>query len=178
MVQRGVAEFYALQTAARLEMTDDVSTIRNAATMVGFYSSAAGQDKMSLAEAGQQKSRNHFLTYQGGFTAALLLDRAIRERSTGAKSLDDVMRWLYASFDRSSRLYSSMDLARGIREAGGYDATELFAKSVFGRLPLSVSATVNLGELVRAIQSARTGLRDAPPVDSVLLASLGLTQKR
>lgn len=174
----GSAEFYALQTAARLGLQDDVTTIRNAATMVGFYASAVAQDKTSLTEAGQQTGRHYFLNYHGGFTATLLLDRAIRERSGGAKSMDDVMRWLYANFDRESRLYSTMDVARGVREAGGHDATELFAKSVLGRLPLPVSASVNLGELAQAVQGARAGMPDLPAADRFLLASLGLTGKR
>ena len=174
----GAAEFYALQTAARLELFDDVTTIRNAATMVGYYASAVGQDRMSLTEAGQQKSAHHFLVHHGGFTATLLLDRAIRGRSSNAKSMDDVMRWLFAGFDRSSRLYSTMDLARGIREAAGHDAAELFAKSILGRLPLPVSSVANLGELARGVQAGRSGIRDAGPPDALLLASLGLSGNR
>ncbi|HET9453472.1 MAG TPA: hypothetical protein VFO66_04220 [Gemmatimonadaceae bacterium] len=174
----GTAEFYALQTAARMELVDDITTIRNAATMVGFYTSAADQDRMSLTEAGQQKSGHHFLIHHGGFTAALMLDRTIRGRTAGAKSLDDVMRWLYATFDRETKLYTSLDIARGLREAAGHDAGELFAKSIMGRLPLSLSPVANLGELARGVQAGRAGMRDVPPPDQFLAASLGIAGKR
>lgn len=174
----GVAEFYALQTAARLELIDDVTTIRNAATMVGFYASATDHDRMSLTEAGQQRTGHHFLIHHGGFTASLMLDRGIRGRSANAKSLDDVMRWLYGTFDRDTKLYTSMDLARGLREAAGYDAAELFARSIMGRLPLSLSGVANLGELARSVQAGRAGIRDVPLPDQLLAASLGIAGKR
>jgi predicted metalloprotease with PDZ domain len=174
----GAAEFYALQTAARLQISDDVTTIRNAGTMVGFYASALGQDRMSLAEAGQQKERHHFLVYHGGFTAALVLDRSIRGASGNARSLDNLMPWLFANHDRDARRYTVMDLARGLRDAAGFDAAELFARSIMGRLPLSPAPVLNLGELARNLQAGRAGMRDLPAPDPLLLASLGLGTRR
>lgn len=172
----GAAEFYAMQTAARLGLIDDVTAIRNAATAVGFYTSAFDHDRLSLTAAGEQKGRHYFLVYHGGWTAALVLDRAIRGRTGNTKSLDDVARWMYANFDRSARLYSTMDVARGVRESTGQDFSDFFARHVMGRLPLPVSATLNLGELARSLQAHRAGVSDGPAPDSLLIHSLGLAR--
>ncbi|MEX2177295.1 MAG: hypothetical protein WD801_01200 [Gemmatimonadaceae bacterium] len=176
----GASEFYAAQTAARLGLMDDLTAIRAAATAVGFYASASGQDRLTLSQAGQQKGggANQFLVHYGGWTAALLLDRTIRGRTNDAKSLDDVMRWMHANHDRAARRYTTMDVARAVREATGEDLTEFFARHVMGGLPLPVSATINLGELALAVQAR--GARDvvAPTPDALTLRSLGLRAGR
>ena len=43
--------------------------------------------------------------YDKGAILGLLLDLEIRKRSNGAKSLDDVMRYLYAEFFKKDRNY-------------------------------------------------------------------------
>ncbi len=174
----GAAEFYAMQTAARLGVVDDVTAVRNAATTIGFYASARDQQRLALIEAGQQRDAHYFLLNHGGATAVLLLDYTIRGRTANAKSMDDVMRWMYANFDASSRRYTSMDLARGVRTATEQDLSEFFARYVMGRLPLPVSATVNVGELARSLQARKAGVGDAGAPDSVLLRTLGIDERR
>ena len=172
----GMSEFYAAQTAARLGYLEPLDAVRLAAATVGFYTSANGQDRVSLGQAGQQKETHYFLVFQGGWTAALVLDRAIRERTANARSLDDVMRWMLAHHDRTARRYTTMDIARAVRESTGQDFTDFFARHVMGRLPLPVSATLNLGELARSIQ--QRGTPDVAPPDSLLLYTLGLRPRR
>jgi len=177
----GAAEFYAMQTAARLGFTDDVTAIRNAATLVGFYAGAVDQHRMSLVEASQNRDQHHFLVHHGGFTAVLLLDHDLRTRTGSAKSMDDVMRWLYGNFN-SGRRYSTLDVVRGIQAATGQDAAEFFARHVMGRLPLPVSASVNLGELSRNVLVRRAGgggaITGVSAPDPALLQSLGLAAER
>lgn len=172
----GAAEFYALQTAARLNIVDDVDAVRNMATTIGLYTSAHDQHRMSFIEAGQQPASHHMLLRHGGATTVLLLDYTIRSRSAGARSMDDVMRWMYTGFDASAKRYSTLDVARGVRAATDQDMTEFFARYVMGRLALPVSATVNLGELGQSLQSGRRG-GDAPP-DAVLQQSLGIERRK
>lgn len=174
----GAAEFYAMQTAARLGIVDDVTAVRNAGTVIGFYASARDQQRMALIEAGQQPNTHYFLLNQGGAVAVLLLDYTIRAKTASAKSMDDVMRWLYSNFDASARKYTTMDLARGVRAATDQDLTEFFARYVMGRLPLPVSATVNLGELARSLQARKAGVGDVAAPDSLLLRTLGIDERR
>lgn len=172
----GAAEFYALQTAARLDLVDDVAAVRNAATTIGFYESARDQERLTLVEAGQQQPRaHHFMLNDGGATAVLLLDYAIRSKSAGAKSMDDVMRWMYANFDASAKRYSTLDVARAVRSSTAQDMTEFFARHVMGRLPLPV-ATLRLGELGLSLQPLAGEAPTRP--DSTLQASLGIGRRR
>lgn len=173
----GAAEFYAMQTAARLDLVDDIAAIRNAGTAAGFYASALDQHRLSLVEAGQQNGRHHILVYHGGWAAVLLLDHAIRSRTSNARSMDHVLRWLYANFDASRRRYTTLDVARGLRDAAGQDLTEFFARHVMGRLPLPLSGSVNLGELARGLQASRAGIAETP-VDTILMHSLGIAGSR
>jgi len=169
----GMSEFYALQTATHLGLIDGVEAIRIAATAVGFYTSAFEQDKLSLTNAGMQKRKHYFLVYDGGWTAALIMDHDIRDRTKGAKSLDDVMRWMYSNFDRV-RMYHTRDVARGIKAATGLNYDSFFARFIEGRVALPVAAALNLGELAMAYDARRSGITQGPPVDATLLASLGI----
>jgi predicted metalloprotease with PDZ domain len=169
----GVSEFYALQTATKMGLIDGVEAIRIAATAVGFYTSAFEQDKVSLTTAGAQKRNHYFLVYDGGWTAALVMDRDIRERTKNTKSLDDVMRWMYSNFD-AVRMYHTKDVARGIKITTGLNYDSFFARFIDGRVALPVAAALNLGELSMAYDVRRSGISDGPKTDPFLMASLGL----
>jgi len=169
----GVSEFYALQTAAHLGLIDGIEAIRIAGTAVGFYTSAFEQDKLSLTGAGMQKRNHYFLVYHGGWTAALVMDHDIRDRTKGARSLDDLMRWMYANFDRV-RLYHTKDIARGIKATTGLNYDSFFARFIEGRVALPVSAALNLGEQALAYDVRRSGITQGPPLDPILLQTLGI----
>lgn len=170
----GVAEFYALQTAARLGILDGFEALRLAATAVGFYESAADRARLSVAEAGTRKAQQYFLVYDGGWTAALVLDRDLRGRTRNTKSLDDLMRWMYATFDRR-HTYTTVDVARGLRMTSGIDYEPWFVRHITGTSPLP-TATLNLGENARLLQARLAGFAQAPPPDSLLLQSLGVVR--
>jgi predicted metalloprotease with PDZ domain len=82
-----------------------------------------------------------------GWTAALVLDRSIRERTGNEKSLDDLMLWLFSNYNGAERPYATLDLVRGVRDATGADVMEFFARHVLGRLPLPLAETPGLAEL-------------------------------
>jgi len=168
----GAAEFYALQTAAQLGIIDAVTAIRIAATAVGFYQSAGDRPMISIADAGSRKAEEYFLVYEGGWAALLLLDRNIRAQTRGTNSLDDLMHWMYASFDRGHP-YTNADIARGLELATGMNFQAWFDRHITGTQPLPVQ-TLNLGENLRLIYARVAGARDIPAPDAVLLQSLGL----
>jgi predicted metalloprotease with PDZ domain len=115
-------------------------------------------------QAGAPTERGSRSVNHAGWTAALVLDRSIRERTGNEKSLDDLMRWLFSNYSRAGRPYSTLDLVRGIREATGEDVMEFFARHVLGRLPLPIGETPGLAELASG----------EPVADSFVLHSIGL----
>lgn len=111
--------------------------------------SQPGRLHMSVAESSQvawvklyrrdEHSRNSTISYYlKGDLVCLLLDQAIRERSGGAKSLDDVMRHLFALTAPPQPGYDEERLPELLREATGVDVSELLARWVDGveELPL------------------------------------------
>ncbi|MBI1755503.1 MAG: hypothetical protein HYR64_00155 [Fimbriimonas ginsengisoli] len=64
--------------------------------------------------------------YNKGLVAGLVLDAAIRSRTRGAKSLDDVMRALYRRYRMPNRGYAEDGLLASIAEVGGADMAPLY----------------------------------------------------
>jgi predicted metalloprotease with PDZ domain len=78
--------------------------------------------------------------YDKGAIVALLLDLEIRRRSGNAKSLDDVMRHLYAEFARRDRNFTPADFQRAAELAAGSGLDDFFRRYVSGREELDYNA--------------------------------------
>jgi predicted metalloprotease with PDZ domain len=72
----------------------------------------------------------------------LLLDLEIRKRSSGAKSLDDVMRYLYAEFYKKDRNYGPADFQKATELMAGGSLEEFFSKYVRGKEELDYNAAL------------------------------------
>ena len=66
--------------------------------------------------------------YDKGAILGLLLDLEIRKRSNGAKSLDDVMRYLYTEFYKKDRNYTPEDFQKACELMAGASLEEFFAQ--------------------------------------------------
>jgi len=71
--------------------------------------------------------------YDKGAILGLLLDLEIRRQSRGAKSLDDVMRYLYTEFYKKNRNYTSHDFQQASELMAGSSLEQFFANYVRGR---------------------------------------------
>jgi predicted metalloprotease with PDZ domain len=71
--------------------------------------------------------------YDKGGVLGLLLDLEIRKRSNGAKSLDDVMRYLYVEFFKKDRNYSPTDFQKACELMAGSSLEEFFNRFVRGK---------------------------------------------
>src|SRR4028119_1463807 len=71
--------------------------------------------------------------YDKGAIVGLLLDLEIRRRSSGAKSLDDVMRYLYNEFGKKNRNYTPEDFQRAAEQMAGASLDDFFRRFVRGR---------------------------------------------
>ncbi len=88
--------------------------------------------------------------YQKGALAALCLDVLIRLASGGGKSLDDVMRLLYARVREDGKGLADEAWQRAAEEVAGKDLSDFFRQAVYGTddLPL-VQALADLGLVLR-----------------------------
>jgi predicted metalloprotease with PDZ domain len=71
--------------------------------------------------------------YLKGSVVALLLDLEIRRRSEGARSLDDVLRLLWARFQHDGQGYADAAVQPLVEEATGLRLDDFFAHHVRGR---------------------------------------------
>src|SRR5206468_12984714 len=71
--------------------------------------------------------------YDKGAILGLLLDLEIRKRSRAAKSLDDVMRYLYNEFYKKGRNYTPQGFQKVAELMAGSSLDEFFARYVQGR---------------------------------------------
>jgi len=85
--------------------------------------------------------------YDKGALLGLLLDLEIRKRSSGAKSLDDVMRYLYAEFFKKDRNYGPADFQKATELMAGGSLEEFFSKYVRGVQELDYNAALDAAGL-------------------------------
>lgn len=86
---------------------------------------------------------NQISYYDKGEVVNFLLDLEIRKASNGAKSLDDVMRYLYAEFYKKNKNYTPEDFQKATEAAAGKSLNEFFAKYVRGREDIDYNAVFN-----------------------------------
>lgn len=85
--------------------------------------------------------------YDKGAILGLLLDLEIRKRSGNAKSLDDVMHYLYTEFYKKDRNYSPPDFQKICEMMAGSSLEEFFVKYVRGREELDYNAAFDAAGL-------------------------------
>jgi predicted metalloprotease with PDZ domain len=114
---------------------------------------APGRHHLSLSESSfdawirlyrpDENSRNSSQNYYGnGAVAAMCLDLLIRRRTSGAASLDDIVRTLYASTFAHGRGYTADDIARIVATVAGADVVTALTALVSDRLDPELNSLV------------------------------------
>jgi predicted metalloprotease with PDZ domain len=85
--------------------------------------------------------------YDKGAILGLLLDLEIRKASNGAKSLDDVMRYLFTEFFKKNRNYGPQDFQKTCELMAGSSLEQFFSRYVRGREELDYDAALNVAGL-------------------------------
>jgi predicted metalloprotease with PDZ domain len=85
--------------------------------------------------------------YDKGAIVGLLLDLEIRKRSNGSKSLDDVMRYLYAQFFKKNGNYKPADFQKAAELMAGTSLEDFFAKYVRSTTELDYNAALAVAGL-------------------------------
>jgi predicted metalloprotease with PDZ domain len=98
--------------------------------------------------------------YVKGAVVAWLLDAEIRAATRGARSLDDLLRLLFARY-AGDRGYTDADLQKSAEEIAGTSLEALFARSVRGREELDYTPALRVFGL--RFKPPRAGLPDTTP---------------
>ena len=92
--------------------------------------------------ADENAVNNQISYYDKGEIVNFLLDLEIRQASNGAKSLDDVMRFLYTDFYRKNKNYTPDDYQKTAETMAGKSLNNFFAKYVRGTEEIDYNAVL------------------------------------
>ena len=132
----GFTGYYSDIVSVRLGLTAESNFLRSFERKWESYLSRQGE--LSIREAGEDKSANRELVYDGGCLIAAALDLQIRNLTENRSSLDDVMKQMYREFGLTNVTYTINDVIRIANQIAGEDFKPFFSKYVTGteRLPL------------------------------------------
>jgi predicted metalloprotease with PDZ domain len=152
-VAEGITDYYARLVLRRAGLTSEKEFLTENAKAFQTLQNTPGRLVMSVEESSfdtwikyyrqDENSVNSQVDYYDkGAILGLLLDLEIRKRSRGAKSLDNVMHYLYAEFYKKNRNYTPQDFQKACELMAGSSLEQFFAKYVRGREEFDYSAAL------------------------------------
>jgi predicted metalloprotease with PDZ domain len=150
-VAEGITDYYGYLMVRRAGLTSEKDYLGELAGRIQAFQNTPGRLEMSAEDASfnswikeyrpDENSVNSQISYYDkGELLGLLLDLEIRRRTNNAKSLDDVMRFLYHDFYEKSRNYTPADFQKACEQIAGASLEEFFAKYVRARNELDYDA--------------------------------------
>ena len=143
-VAEGITDYYADLVLRRAGLISENEFLAATARSFQALQSTPGRLVQSVEESSfdawikyyrqdEDSVNSQISYYDKGAILGLLLDLEIRKRSAGAKSLDDVMRYLYAEFFKKDRNYGPTDFQKACELMAGGSLEEFFSKYVRGK---------------------------------------------
>ena len=157
-VAEGITDYYSDLALRRAGLISESEYLSAAARAIQNMQNTPGRLVQSAEESSfdawvkyyrpDENSVNSQVSYYDkGALLGLLLDLEIRKRSSGAKSLDDVMRYLYAEFYKKNRNYGPADFQKATELMAGASLEEFFSKYVRGVQELDYNAALEAAGL-------------------------------
>lgn len=143
-VAEGITEYYGNLMLSRAGLISNQAYLDHLAQQIQDFEELPGRKVMSAEESSfdtwikfyrpDENSVNSQISYYDkGELLGLLLDLDIRRRTNNAKSLDDVMRYLYTEFFVKGRNYTPADFQKACELAGGASLDDFFSRYVRGK---------------------------------------------
>lgn len=143
-IAEGTTSYYEWVLMRRAGLYGGGDVLVNAARIAEGLESQPGRFQTSLEEASfdawiksyrpDEHSVNRYISYYSkGELVNFLLDVKIRTESKGAKSLDDVMRYMYAEFYKKDKNYTPQDFQKATELMAGTSLEDFFDKYIRGR---------------------------------------------
>ncbi|MFD1470571.1 M61 family metallopeptidase [Hymenobacter caeli] len=170
-IAEGITTYYGEYLLARSHVRTPAQYFEELGTVLQRHYADAGPDNLSLADASVDLWLDGYKpgvpdrkvsVYHKGALAALLLDLTLRQLSGHVRSLDDVLRRLYAEFGQTGTGYAEADYVRIVEAVAGRKMGAYFDKFIYGTEPLAtpldkVLHTVGCQLLVAENASASEG---------------------
>ena len=157
-VAEGITDYYADVALRRGNLISDRDFLTAKARAFQGLQNTPGRLEQSAEESSfdawvkyyrpdENSSNSQVSYYVKGAILGLLLDLEIRKRSNGAKSLDDVMKYLWTEYFKKDRNYGPADFQKACELMAGSSLEEFFAKYVRGKDELDYNAGLNAAGL-------------------------------
>ncbi len=152
-VAEGITDYYSDLALRRAGLIGEGDYLSATARAIQSMQSTPGRLVQSAEESSfdawvkyyrpdENSANSQVSYYDKGALLGLLLDLEIRKRSSGAKSLDDVMRYMYAEFYKKNRNYGPADFQKATELMAGSSLEEFFSKYVRGVQELDYNASL------------------------------------
>jgi predicted metalloprotease with PDZ domain len=153
-VAEGGTAYYENILVRRAGLTTEKEFLGNAASQIQALQDRPGRFETSVEEASfdawikyyrpdENAVNNQISYYDKGEIVNFLLDLQIRKDSNGAKSLDDVMRYLYNEHYKKNKNYTPEDYQKISEMMAGKSLEDFFKRFVRGRDELDYNAALN-----------------------------------
>ncbi len=168
-VAEGITDYYADLNVRRAGLITEGEFLKATARSIQNLQNTPGRKEQSVEESSfdswikfyrqDENSVNSQVSYYDkGAILGLLLDLEIRKRSKNAKSLDDVMRYLYAEFFKKNRNYTPADFQKACELMAGSSLDDFFNRYVRATEELDYNAALEAAGL----RLDTTGPSDSP----------------
>lgn len=167
-VAEGTTSYYEGVLLRRAGLTSDQEILNAKADAITALQNRPGRFETSLEEASmdawikyyrqdQNSINNQISYYDKGEIVSMMLDITIRTSSNGAKSLDDVMRYLYDEFYKKNRNFGPADFQKASELMAGKSLQDFFDKYVAGKAEIDYASIVSgIGLKVEVTQPGKT----------------------
>jgi predicted metalloprotease with PDZ domain len=153
-VAEGGTEYFSNLLLVRAGFVSDKDFLNSMADSIRQLQERPGRFQTSLEEASfdawikyyrpdENAVNNQISYYDKGSLVMGLLDVEIRKDSNGARSADDVMRYLYNEFYKKGRNYGPEDFQKAAELAAGKDLDTFFRKYARGREEINYNEVFN-----------------------------------
>jgi predicted metalloprotease with PDZ domain len=150
-VAEGITDYYADLLLRRAGLITENDFLSATARSIQTLQNTPGRLEQSVEDSSfdtwikfyrpDENSINSQISYYDkGAILGLLLDLEIRKRSNNAKSLDDVLRYLYTEFFKKNRNYGPADFQKASELMAGSSLEDFFTKYVRGTEELDYNA--------------------------------------
>ncbi len=171
-VAEGITDYYAERVLRSAGLISDNEFLAAEARAIQALQRTPGRFVQSAEESSydtwvkyyrqDENSINSQISYYDkGAILGMLLDLEIRKRSHGAKSLDDVMRYLYAEFYIKDRNYTPGDFQRASEQMTGSSLEDFFGRYVRGTEELDYNGALAAAGLRLDTTGATAGVKPA-----------------
>ena len=150
----GGTAYYENVLLRRAGLISDKDVLDSRANSIEQLQNRPGRFETSVEEASfdawikyyrqdENAINNQISYYDKGEIVSMMLDIQIRTASGGAKSLDDVLLYLYNEFFKKNRNYTPADLQKAAELAAGRSLEDFFSKYVRGEAEIDYNSIVN-----------------------------------